>query len=176
MAYRNLAKRNTSFQGPTAPRKRYVNTKIDENNSLGVINKNLQGKHPLTDLNANRYLKEYELQVKGRFDSIVPLLKKVSALQHENDFVAKAQKLTKEEKKNIIRPFVFKGKEYYTLITELKNSNSENVSQEFPDSKFTIVDFFVDQSNVESIVFKEEEGSFLAFTKSTMILFPFIER
>ena len=31
-----------------------------------------------------------------------------------------SKKLTKEEKKNIIRPFVFKGKEYYTLITELK--------------------------------------------------------
>ena len=37
----------------------------------------------------------------------------------------------------------------------------EDISQEFPDSKFTIVDSFVDQSNVESIVFKEEEGSFL---------------
>ena len=41
-----------------------------------------------------------------------------------------SKKLTKEEKKNIIRPFVFKGKEYYTLITELKNTYSTEHTQE----------------------------------------------
>lgn len=32
--------------------------------------------------------------------------------------------LSKEEKKQIIRPFTYKGKEYYNLITELKNTYS----------------------------------------------------
>ena len=49
--------------------------------------------HPLTDQSANERLKAYELEVKGRFDRIVPLLKQVSALQHEQDFLAQAQRL-----------------------------------------------------------------------------------
>jgi basic membrane protein A len=35
------------------------------------------------------------------------------------------------------------------------------VSQEFPDTRFAIVDMVVDQPNVRSIVFKEHEGSYL---------------
>ncbi|MEM8951058.1 MAG: BMP family ABC transporter substrate-binding protein [Pseudomonadota bacterium] len=35
------------------------------------------------------------------------------------------------------------------------------VSQEFPDTKFTIIDSVVEQPNVQSVVFKEHEGSFL---------------
>ena len=38
--------------------------------------------HPLTDAAANARLRAYEQEVKGRFDRIVPLLQKVSALQH----------------------------------------------------------------------------------------------
>lgn len=37
----------------------------------------------------------------------------------------------------------------------------ETVAPEFPDSRFTIIDMVVDQPNVQSIVFKEHEGSFL---------------
>ena len=48
--------------------------------------------HPLTDQSENERLKAYELEVKGRFDRIVPLLKQVSALQHEPDFLAQAQR------------------------------------------------------------------------------------
>ena len=39
--------------------------------------------HPLTNAGANACLRDYEEQVKGRFDRIVPLLKQVSVLQHE---------------------------------------------------------------------------------------------
>ena len=53
--------------------------------------------HPLTDQSANERLKAYELEVKGRFDRIVPLLKQVSALQHEPDFLAQAQRLARAE-------------------------------------------------------------------------------
>ena len=35
------------------------------------------------------------------------------------------------------------------------------VSQEFPDTQFTIIDSVVEQPNVQSVVFKEHEGSFL---------------
>ncbi|MEZ5669987.1 MAG: BMP family ABC transporter substrate-binding protein [Alphaproteobacteria bacterium] len=37
----------------------------------------------------------------------------------------------------------------------------EVVAQEFPDTKFTIIDMVVDLPNVQSVVFKEQEGSFL---------------
>lgn len=37
----------------------------------------------------------------------------------------------------------------------------ETVSGEYPDTRFTIIDMVVDQPNVQSVVFKEHEGSFL---------------
>ena len=53
--------------------------------------------HPLTDAGANASLRDYEQRVKGRFDRIVPMLKQVSALQHEPDFIEQAQRLTRAE-------------------------------------------------------------------------------
>ncbi|WP_432460973.1 BMP family lipoprotein [Agarivorans sp. QJM3NY_25] len=40
-------------------------------------------------------------------------------------------------------------------------SSVEKVASEFPDTQFTIIDMVVDKPNVQSIVFKEQEGSFL---------------
>jgi len=37
----------------------------------------------------------------------------------------------------------------------------EEIAQEFPDTKFVIIDSVVEQPNVRSVVFKEHEGSFL---------------
>ena len=37
----------------------------------------------------------------------------------------------------------------------------EEVAKEYPDTKFTIIDMVVDLPNVQSVVFKEHEGSFL---------------
>ncbi len=49
--------------------------------------------HPLTDARENSRLLDYESSVKEAFDGIVPALKKISALQHEGDFVNKAQRI-----------------------------------------------------------------------------------
>ena len=49
--------------------------------------------HPLSDRSTNAALRSYDLEVKEAFDRIVPLLKQLSALQHEDDFVARAQQL-----------------------------------------------------------------------------------
>jgi len=49
--------------------------------------------HPLTDVRENNRLFEYENSVKEAFDGIVPALKKISALQHEADFVNLAQRI-----------------------------------------------------------------------------------
>jgi len=47
--------------------------------------------HPMVDGKDNGHLHQYEQAVKKSFDAIVPTLRKVSALQHEDDFVEQAQ-------------------------------------------------------------------------------------
>jgi basic membrane protein A len=42
-----------------------------------------------------------------------------------------------------------------------QGSSMEKVAKEFPKLKFSIIDFVIDLPNVESVVFKEHEGSFL---------------
>lgn len=44
----------------------------------------------------------------------------------------------------------------------------ETVAKEFPDTKFTLIDGVVDLPNVQSIVFKEQEGSFLVGVLAAM--------
>lgn len=53
--------------------------------------------HPLTDRSTNDALHAYETGVKEAFDKIVPVLKRLSALQHEPDFVERAQRVAREE-------------------------------------------------------------------------------
>ena len=57
----------------------------------------LSGGHPLTNASENSRLQAYEQEVKGRFDRIVPVLQKVSALQHQADFIPQAQRLARAE-------------------------------------------------------------------------------
>jgi carboxysome shell carbonic anhydrase len=49
------------------------------------------GLHPLTNGVENQRLYDYEQGVKNAFDAIVPTLKRISAIQHEEDFESKAQ-------------------------------------------------------------------------------------
>ena len=58
---------------------------------------NRSGLHPLTDGRSNAALRAYEEGSLGAFDRIVPVLKRLSALQHESDFVAQAQRLATGE-------------------------------------------------------------------------------
>ncbi|MFM8525652.1 MAG: carboxysome shell carbonic anhydrase [Cyanobacteriota bacterium] len=55
------------------------------------------GLHPFSDAGANAALRAYEEQSLGAFDRIVPFLKRLSALQHESDFPAQAQRLAQAE-------------------------------------------------------------------------------
>jgi carboxysome shell carbonic anhydrase len=52
--------------------------------------------HPLVDAELNGRLAEYETRVRTRFESIEPTLREISAMQHEADFVARAQRLVEE--------------------------------------------------------------------------------
>ncbi len=99
MAYRNLAKNVSSFRGPTAPRKRYSTAELSTPLSLTASerSKDFSSPHPLTDLTSNKYLQSYESEIKGSFDRIVPLLKRVSTLQHEQDFIKQAQEISRDQ-------------------------------------------------------------------------------
>lgn len=55
------------------------------------------GLHSLTNQEDNQRLHEYELRVKSAFDAIVPTLKRISALQHEEEFETKAQVIAVEQ-------------------------------------------------------------------------------
>ncbi len=96
MAYRNLAKKAEGVKGPTAPRKRYPPASQSQPFDAQPIGLR-SGIHPLTDEKTNRYLQAYESQVKGKFEKIVPLLRDISALQHEQNFVERAQQLSNDE-------------------------------------------------------------------------------
>ncbi|MBA3032969.1 MAG: carboxysome shell carbonic anhydrase [Gammaproteobacteria bacterium] len=52
--------------------------------------------HPLADRATNARLARCEESVKGRFDAIVPTLKALSGLQHEQDFAERAQAMIEE--------------------------------------------------------------------------------
>ena len=55
------------------------------------------GLHPLTDSAANAALHAYDASTKQSFDQIVPVLQRISALQHEPDFVEQAQRIARAE-------------------------------------------------------------------------------
>lgn len=54
------------------------------------------GRHALVRGDENAHLYQYESSVKEAFDSIVPTLKQISALQHEPNFEAQAQRLARQ--------------------------------------------------------------------------------
>jgi carboxysome shell carbonic anhydrase len=55
------------------------------------------GLHPLTNDVENQRLYAYEQGVKYAFDAIVPALKRISAIQHEEDFESKAQAIARSQ-------------------------------------------------------------------------------
>ena len=54
-------------------------------------------RHPLTDEVDNQRLLVHEMAVKGAFDAIVPVLKRIAGLQHEPDFAERAQIIAREQ-------------------------------------------------------------------------------
>lgn len=69
----------------------------DLDNPACVIGSNQRCEHALVDQDLNERLYAYEKQVRGRFLPIVGTLKTLSALQHELDFVTRAQQVAQEQ-------------------------------------------------------------------------------
>jgi len=60
-----------------------------------------------------------------------------------------------------MRRFARHGHDLIVVVGFSYASVLEKLAPDFPDTKFVIVDMIVDKPNVESVVFKEYEGSFL---------------
>ncbi len=65
------------------------------------------------------------------------------------------------QREQALRTFARKGHSPIVAIGFTQATAVEKVAKEFPDVKFAIVDMVVDLPNVRSIVFKEQEGSWL---------------
>jgi len=72
------------------------------------------------------------------------------------------------QREQALRNFARRGHDPVIAIGFSHGSAVEAVSQEFPDTRFAIVDMVVDQPNVRSIVFKEHEGSYLVGVLAAM--------
>lgn len=95
--YRQSLNSNTlSATGP-APMRRPGAVIGNSANARASVAGLQQAEHPLCNAAENSRLFAYEHSVKAAFDNIVPVLKKISALQHEADFEVRAQQLAMEQ-------------------------------------------------------------------------------
>jgi carboxysome shell carbonic anhydrase len=87
------------LQAPSSPRRRWPGSAEEFRARLADVrgSVNSSALHPLTDTAANAALHAYDTKVKGSFDRLVPVLKRLSALQHEEGFEAQAQELARAE-------------------------------------------------------------------------------
>lgn len=67
-----------------------------------------------------------------------------------------------------IRRMAERGANPIISVGFAQGSALEQVSKEFPKSNFAIIDMVVNQPNVQSVVFKEHEGSFLVGALATL--------
>ena len=70
-------------------------SRLDSSGGFGSLGFGVQ--HPLCKNDENARLMGYEDQIKQAFDSIVPTLKDISAIQHESDFEAQAQRIARDQ-------------------------------------------------------------------------------
>src|SRR5499426_1700457 len=72
------------------------------------------------------------------------------------------------QREQALRNMARRGSQVVVAIGFAQASGVEKVAKEFPNVKFAIVDAIVDLPNVQSIVFKEHEGSFLVGMAAAM--------
>src|SRR2546422_3444609 len=72
------------------------------------------------------------------------------------------------QREQALRNMARRGSQVVVGIGFAQASGMERVAREFPNLKFAIVDAIVDLPNVQSIVFKEHEGSFLVGMAAAM--------
>ena len=95
MPLRGLAKAKNFTLGPTAPMKTFtenIHSQTKKSNDL----RNSGKSHKLTNSIQNENLFRYESKIKSDFDEIVPTLKEIARIQHHEDFIGKAQVISRK--------------------------------------------------------------------------------
>lgn len=72
------------------------------------------------------------------------------------------------QREQALRQFARRGSNPIVVPGFLWGAALDKVAPEFPDTQFAIIDMVVDQPNVRSILFKEEEGSYLVGALAAM--------
>ena len=96
MPLRGLAKAKNFTLGPTAPMKTFtenIHIQTKKSNNFGNSGKS----HKLTNNIQNENLFRYESKIKNDFDEIVPTLKEIARIQHHEDFISKAQIISRKK-------------------------------------------------------------------------------
>jgi basic membrane protein A len=75
---------------------------------------------------------------------------------------------TEAQREQALRNMARRGANIIVVVSFAQTSAVETVAAELPDVKFTLIDGVVDAPNVQSIVFKEHEGSFLVGALAAM--------
>ncbi|MEJ2686216.1 MAG: carboxysome shell carbonic anhydrase, partial [Gammaproteobacteria bacterium] len=89
--------RNGLAPNPAAPRRRPGAVGGVRPSGLRANGLGSRSSHPLVRAEENARLFDYERRVKSAFDAIVPTLKRLSALQHEEQFESRAQRMAREQ-------------------------------------------------------------------------------
>ena len=72
------------------------------------------------------------------------------------------------QREQALRKFAEDGNNPIVMAGFMWAPTLEKVAKDFPDTKFTIIDAVVEQPNVRSVVFKENEGSYLVGVMAAM--------
>ncbi|MFV2003136.1 MAG: BMP family protein [Paracoccaceae bacterium] len=72
------------------------------------------------------------------------------------------------QREQALRRFAENGNDPIVMMGFAFASSLDTVAQDFPDTKFVIIDMVVDQPNVRSVIFNEQEGSFLVGVAAAM--------
>ena len=72
------------------------------------------------------------------------------------------------QREQALRNFARRGYDPVIAVGFAQGPALETVAKEFPDTRFSIIDMVVDLPNVQSLIFKEHEGSFLVGVLAAM--------
>lgn len=87
--------------------------------------------------------------------------KGVVKFQDETGYVIREFEISRETQREQVLRKVAQISDYIAVVGYAYTTPLKNVAKEFPKKKFAIIDSLVEQPNVQSILFKEHEGSFL---------------
>ncbi len=100
----------------------------------------------------------------GKFDKSFNegVYKGVEAFKKETGIEYREFEVTNEtQREQAIRRMARRGGNPVLGVGFAQGPAIERVAEEYPDTRFSIIDMVVEQPNVQSIVFKEQEGSFV---------------